>query len=628
MGLTRPRAEQIFNLDYKQATRVVTTTNINLTGGAPVQVDGVNLTANDRVLVTGQTTASQNGLYLVVTVGAGSNGTWTRTNDGNDTGEIEAGMIVMVTEGVIYADTQWKLITDNPIVIGTTDLIFTQNYSANSIAGGTSNVTVYSNANVTISSAGTPNVLIVSSTGTVTTGTASVSGNITGGNLLTGGLISATGNITGGNANINGVVNVTTSLTVADGAYGNMVTTQFASMYGSAKGPNPYSIVQVRSNDGTSGMGMQAYANLNSLLYSNLGFTFQTGATLRDKDFPTGGTTKATIDSTGLSVTGIASASGNITGGNVLTGGFVSATGNITGSYIIGNGSQLTGLPASYSNANVSSFLSAFGSNTISTTGNVTAGYFLGNGSSLSSITGANVSGTVANATYALSANVSTYSGTVTDNAQSNITSVGTLTSLTSTGNISTTGNIAGNYILGNGASLTGVVSSYGNSNVDSHLSAFGSNTISTTGTVTAGNVTGSNILTGGIVSATANITGGNVLTSGLISAAGNITGSYILGNGSQLTGINLSTSTIFNGSSNINISSSNSNISMAVAGAADTVVVSTGEITVDGVYSNPKTIAGNVVITENINSMMIGPIALGPLGNIYVPNSSTLKIL
>ena len=161
MGLTRPRASQIFNLDYKQATRVVTVTNITLAGGAPSQVDGVNLTVNDRVLVTGQNTASQNGLYLVSTLGSGSNGTWVRTNDGNENGEIEAGMIIMVTEGVIYQDTQWKLITDNPIVIGTTPLIFTQNYSANSISSGTSNVVVNSNSTVTISSAGTPNVVVV-----------------------------------------------------------------------------------------------------------------------------------------------------------------------------------------------------------------------------------------------------------------------------------------------------------------------------------------------------------------------------------------------------------------------------------------------------------------------------------
>jgi len=179
MALTRPRAAQIYNLDYKQATRAVATTNVTLAGGAPAVVDGVSLAVNDRVLCTGQTTGSQNLIYVVTTVGSGSNGTWTAATDDNTTGELDAGTIVMVTEGLVYADTQWKLITDNPITIGTTSLTWTQNYSANSISSGTSNVSVASNANVTISSAGTSAVLTVSSTGTVVKGTESVTGNIT-----------------------------------------------------------------------------------------------------------------------------------------------------------------------------------------------------------------------------------------------------------------------------------------------------------------------------------------------------------------------------------------------------------------------------------------------------------------
>ena len=74
-------------------------------------------------------------------------------------------------------------------------------------------------------------------------------------------------------------------------------------------------------------------------------------------------------------------------------------------------------------------------------------------------------------------------------------------------GIVSATGNITGSYFLGNGSQLTGLPQSYANSNVISLLSAFGSNTISTTGTVTAGNVTGGNLLTNNIISATGNIT-------------------------------------------------------------------------------------------------------------------------
>ena len=72
--------------------------------------------------------------------------------------------------------------------------------------------------------------------------------------------------------------------------------------------------------------------------------------------------------------------SGNISGGNVsatgnITGGNVVAVGNITGSYVLGNGSQLTGLPATYSNANVAAYLPTYSGNisggNVSATGNI-----------------------------------------------------------------------------------------------------------------------------------------------------------------------------------------------------------------------------------------------------------------
>ena len=122
--------------------------------------------------------------------------------------------------------------------------------------------------------------------------------------------------------------------------------------------------------------------------------------------------------------------------------------------------------------------------------------------------------------------------GIVTTNAQPNITSVGTLTALSVTGNVTTgnvtsgnvltggrisaTGNITGNYFIGNGSQLTGIVavSTYGNSNVTTLLADFGSNTLSTTGNITSGNV-----LTDGLISSTGNIRGGNINTAGLVNA-------------------------------------------------------------------------------------------------------------
>ena len=165
---------------------------------------------------------------------------------------------------------------------------------------------------------------------------------------------------------------------------------------------------------------------------------------------------------------GVVSAVGNVQGGNIRTVGQVSATGNITtanyflgngafltglpagysnadvstylasgtntaniitagnisGNYILGNGSQLSGLPVQYSNANVATFLANFGSNVISTTGNVTAGYFIGNGSTLTNLTAGNIVGTVANAAYALNANAATYATYAVNTTQANYANI------------------------------------------------------------------------------------------------------------------------------------------------------------------------------------------------------------
>jgi hypothetical protein len=63
------------------------------------------------------------------------------------------------------------------------------------------------------------------------------------------------------------------------------------------------------------------------------------------------------LDSYGLSGTFI-SATGNVTGGNILTAGIISATGNITGNYYIGNGAFLTGINSGSNIANGSSNIS------------------------------------------------------------------------------------------------------------------------------------------------------------------------------------------------------------------------------------------------------------------------------
>ena len=61
----------------------------------------------------------------------------------------------------------------------------------------------------------------------------------------------------------------------------------------------------------------------------------------------------------------------------------------------------------------------------------------------------------------------------------------------------------------------------------------------------------------------------------GAFSATGNITGNYFIGNGSQLTGIaGGSSSSISNGTSNVNINTSGGNIAFTVGGTANVVIL------------------------------------------------------
>jgi len=457
MALTKPHAYQIYDIDYKQATRVVTVTNVPFPGGAPDTVDGVTLVANDRVLVTGQTTQSQNGVYVVVTLGTGSNGTWTRSGDTDVTGELLAGAIIMVTEGLIYADTQWKLITDNPITIGTTPLVFTQNYLANVIQAGTSNVTVYSNADITVTSANTANVLTVSNTGIAVLGVVSVSGNIT-----TGGLITVTGNVqaagfqyangvpvegsgaqgatgaqgtqgvegpqgTQGTQGIEGIQGTQgiygaqgttgtdgTSVTIigsvltvgadpqatlnaafpgavagngviADDSgnlwvYGGVIWSDVGQIVGAQGTTGAQGTQGIQGTEGAQGIQGTEGAQGTTGIQGTQGITGAQGAT---GSFD--GNLTANLDGQGYSISNIAtlSATGNVTGGNLVTSGDVTTSGNVIGNNVsvLNSGTISTGGNVLGNNIIVSG--------TISAVGNITANvgsFFIGNGSQLTGV--------------------------------------------------------------------------------------------------------------------------------------------------------------------------------------------------------------------------------------------------
>jgi hypothetical protein len=116
-------------LDVKASCRVASTANVASLSGL-LTIDGVVLVAGDRVLLKDQSTGSQNGIYVAAA------GAWSRATDADTNAEVTSGLYVMVNEGTVNADTAWVLTTNDPIVVATTALVFTQFSGAGQITAG------------------------------------------------------------------------------------------------------------------------------------------------------------------------------------------------------------------------------------------------------------------------------------------------------------------------------------------------------------------------------------------------------------------------------------------------------------------------------------------------------------
>lgn len=102
---------------FKGPTKVSTPANIALEGLQTI--DGITVVAGDRVLVRSQTTAAENGIYVVDT------GSWRRASDFSRNDDVVSGTrITVVNRGSQEYDT-FIVNSPDPIVIGTTALSFT-----------------------------------------------------------------------------------------------------------------------------------------------------------------------------------------------------------------------------------------------------------------------------------------------------------------------------------------------------------------------------------------------------------------------------------------------------------------------------------------------------------------------
>ena len=118
----------------------------NAGANAAIQIDGVTLSSTNRVLVYNQANAAHNGVYTVTTVGApdpaGTPWVLTRAADENTykpdsiTG-LGQGDYFFVQEGLTGAGESYVLTTNNPLIIGTTNLTFTQFSASQVYSAGT-----------------------------------------------------------------------------------------------------------------------------------------------------------------------------------------------------------------------------------------------------------------------------------------------------------------------------------------------------------------------------------------------------------------------------------------------------------------------------------------------------------
>ena len=233
--------------------------------------------------------------------------------------------------------------------------------------------------------------------------------------------------------------------------------------------------------------------------------------------------------------------------------------------------------------------------------------------------------------------------------------------------NLSATGNVSGNFFLGNGSQLTGILTTVSNvtngtsgllipalngnviinvggttiSTVSSSVGlAITGNVNATTGISAIGNIVGGNVTTAGIASATGNITsaaniaGGNLLAGGLLSVAGSVTagaGASITGAMSasgNVTGGNVLTAGFVTATGNVTGGNVRTGGLISATGAIygnslsiDTTINAGTDIVASGALSAGTTISAAGTISSGLEITAAGNIT----GSYFLGNGSAL---
>ncbi len=139
-------------LDAKPSVKVASTTNIpatysngtagvgatlTSTSNGAISIDGVSPIVNDRILIKDQTTATQNGIYIVSTIGDVSTAfVLTRATPEDQPAELSGGSFVFVEQGTLGGDNGYVFTHTGLPTFGTTTLDVSQFSGAGQVVAG------------------------------------------------------------------------------------------------------------------------------------------------------------------------------------------------------------------------------------------------------------------------------------------------------------------------------------------------------------------------------------------------------------------------------------------------------------------------------------------------------------
>ena len=458
--------------------------------------------------------------------------------------------------------------------------------------------------------------------------TVKVSANLTTPNIgvANGDSLTVTGNVDGVSSNMSGVVVVTGNV-----SGGNLIS-------GASITDGTYN-----STDGvfTGVVSIDASGNIDS---GNVNTTLVDATTLTASGTVTGGTlTDGTLSSTGGTITGgvAATFSGQIEGGTVTDGTLSINSGAVTGgttasfSGNVSGGNLTTAGQVAADNVAATNGITA--GTTITATGNVSGG----NVTTAGQVQGDNfaaTNGITAGTTITATGNVS--GGNVTTAGQVQGDNVAATNGITAGTTITATGNVSGGNLTTAGAItdgtfsvasgvFTGVVSIDASGNVDSGnintgiVDATGAissdTTITATGNVAGGNVTtagqvqGDNfdatngITAGTTITATGNVSGGNLTTGGDVAATGAVSGASVTAGN-----VTVNTDSIDSAGTAITLNTDSSDVDIIIENAAGNA------------YVKADAGASSVTIGENATATTDATLKVGGDKSMMIPVGAT----